>query len=191
MRHFIARGTKRLKELEGVELADFGQRAIAFTVDCILAVILVMLVAALAGFVIWSVRAAQGNPQHVSIQLSRESEAEKLVTDLVVPVLYFGLATYLGNGRTPGKRLMKIRTVSLVEDHMSLWHSVERALGYGAATLEFGFGFVQYFIHPFRRTIQDKIGETIVVKEKSFQALVASQSTNRSDVAVTADATRT
>ena len=80
-------------------------------------------------------------------------------------VLYFGLATYLGNGRTPGKRLLRIRVVSLVHRRLSLWHAFERALGYGASALEFGFGFVQYFIHPNRRTVHDRIAETIVVAD--------------------------
>jgi uncharacterized RDD family membrane protein YckC len=83
-------------------------------------------------------------------------------------VLYFGLTTWLGNGRTLGKRLTGIRVVSLVHEHMNLWHSVERALGYGAAALEFGFGFAQFFIHPFRRTVQGRIAETTVIKEESF-----------------------
>ena len=81
-------------------------------------------------------------------------------------VLYFGLATYFGNGRTPGKRLMHIRVVSLVHERLGVWHSFERALGYGASALEFGFGFVQYFIHPNRRTVHDRIAETIVVTDR-------------------------
>jgi uncharacterized RDD family membrane protein YckC len=48
-----------------------------------------------------------------------------------------------------------------------MWHSVERALGYGASALEAGFGFLQYFIHPNRRTVHDRIAETIVVKERT------------------------
>jgi hypothetical protein len=52
-----------------------------------------------------------------------------------------------------------------------LWHAVERALGYGAAALELGFGFVQFFIHPYRRCAQDRLAETIVVTERSYQAL--------------------
>ena len=44
--------------------------------------------------------------------------------------------------------------------------SDKRALGYGASALEFGFGFIQYFIHPNRRTVHDRIAETIVVKKK-------------------------
>ena len=79
-------------------------------------------------------------------------------------VLYFGLATYFGNGRTPGKRLMGIRVVSLVHERLGLWHSIERTLGYAASALE--FGFAQYFIHPNRRTVHDRIAETIVIADR-------------------------
>jgi uncharacterized RDD family membrane protein YckC len=39
-------------------------------------------------------------------------------------------------------------------------------LGYGASTLELGFGFIQYFIHPNRQTVHDRIAETIVIDER-------------------------
>jgi uncharacterized RDD family membrane protein YckC len=87
----------------------------------------------------------------------------------VLPILYFGILLWQGNGRTPGKRLLKIRVVSLVHTHITFWHAVERALGYGAAALEGGFGFVQFFIHPYRRCAQDRLAETIVVTERSYQ----------------------
>jgi uncharacterized RDD family membrane protein YckC len=96
-------------------------------------------------------------------------EAVNLVSDIVIPVLYFGIFLWQGNGRTPGKRILKIRVVSLVHTHLSFWHSVERALGYGAAALEGGFGFLQYFIHPYRRCAQDRLAETIVVTERGYQ----------------------
>ena len=80
-------------------------------------------------------------------------------------VLYFGLAAYFGNGRTPGKALLRIRIISLTHARLSLWHAFERGLGYGASLLEFGFGFAQYFIHPNKRTVHDRIAETIVVLE--------------------------
>jgi len=43
---------------------------------------------------------------------------------------------------------------------------VERALGYGASSLELGFGFIQYFIHPNRRTVHDRMAETIVIRDR-------------------------
>lgn len=69
---------------------------------------------------------------------------------------YFGLSFYFGHGRTLGKRVMGIRAVSLTHEHLSLWHSMERALGYGASMLEGGFGFLQYFIHPNCQTVHDR-----------------------------------
>ena len=83
---------------------------------------------------------------------------------LVTFIAYFALFTWLTDGRTPGKWIVGIRVLSLVHERMNLWHSFERALGYVASSLEFGFGFVQYFIHPNKRTVHDRIAETIVVR---------------------------
>jgi uncharacterized RDD family membrane protein YckC len=84
---------------------------------------------------------------------------------VIILVLYAGLTTYFGHGQTLGKRLLRIRVVSLTHHRLSFWHSVERALGYGASAAELGFGFYQYFIHPNRQTTHDRIAETIVVAE--------------------------
>jgi uncharacterized RDD family membrane protein YckC len=59
---------------------------------------------------------------------------------------------------------MGIRIVSLSHERISLWHSVERALGYGASLLEAGSGFFQYGVHPNKQTVHDRIAETIVVR---------------------------
>jgi uncharacterized RDD family membrane protein YckC len=108
--------------------------------------------------------------QHRTYNFSLHEEWVKITLEIVAPMLYFGLATFFWNGRTPGKRWFRIRVVSLVHERMSLWHSIERALGYGAAALEGGFGFLQFFIHPYRRTAQDRLAETIVVKERAYRA---------------------
>ena len=85
-------------------------------------------------------------------------------TNILFALLYFGLVVYLSNGYTLGKRLFKIRVVSLVHDRITLWQAMERALGYGASVLEAGFGFIQYFINSNRCCVHDRIAETIVVK---------------------------
>ena len=41
--------------------------------------------------------------------------------------------------------------------------SIERALGYGAAILEGGLGFLQFFWDKNRMCAQDRLAETIVV----------------------------
>jgi len=80
-------------------------------------------------------------------------------------VMYFTLMVYFTNGRTVGKWICRIRIISLVHRRINLWHAFERAIGYGASTLEFGFGFFQYFIRSDRRTIHDRIAETLVIAE--------------------------
>jgi hypothetical protein len=51
----------------------------------------------------------------------------------------------------------------LTSDRLGIWQSVERALGYGAAVLEGGLGFVQFFWDRNRMCAQDRLAETIVV----------------------------
>jgi hypothetical protein len=55
---------------------------------------------------------------------------------------------------------------------MGLWQSVERALGYGAAVLEGGLGFAQFFWDRNRMCAQDRLAETIVVDERKPRAKV-------------------
>ncbi len=86
---------------------------------------------------------------------------------LAIVVLYLGTLTYLGHGQTPVKRLLRIRVVSLAHDRITLWQSIERALGYGVSALELGSGFLQYFIHPNSQTVHDRIAETIVMSENN------------------------
>jgi uncharacterized RDD family membrane protein YckC len=136
----------------------------------VLAVAALMLVVFLWGIAKWAIETGLDIHQHRAINISGKDEWGRVVIYILIPVVYFGLFTFFGNGRTPGKRLFGVRVASLVHERMSLWHSIERALGYGAAALEFGFGFLQFFIHPYRRTAQDRLAETIVVKEKAYQA---------------------
>jgi uncharacterized RDD family membrane protein YckC len=190
MRNFSARETRWLHKLDGIELASFRQRAFAFAIDWIL-IYLVTVPLMFGGTLLYlkAREARAGHPLGTNVHFdlrpgkfhadSNEAELARsldeewvhLVSEIAIPVLYFGLFTWRGKGRTPGKRLMKIRVVSIAHPHLTLWHSIERALGYGAAALEGGFGFVQFFIHPYRRCAQDRLAETIVVTERGFQQL--------------------
>ena len=137
-------------KLQGVQLASFRSRALAFLFDgSIIAVFL-----ALPG--VWAL-----------LQEPRTDSLSFTLFDglgsFAFAMSYFALSTFVGKGRTIGKRLFGIRVVSLVHAHMSLWHCTERALGYSASSLEAGFGFVQYFTHPNHQTVHDRIAETIVI----------------------------
>jgi uncharacterized RDD family membrane protein YckC len=159
---YDARETARMHEVHGAPLASFGRRAAAFAIDFALAglLFLTVVIPAAVGLVRLGLVEVHGD---VMLRLN----FFKNWYSVVWLVLYFALATYFGKGQTPGKRLLRIRVVSLAHDRLSLWHATERALGYAASALEFGFGFLQYFIHPNRRTVHDRIAETIVVDERA------------------------
>jgi uncharacterized RDD family membrane protein YckC len=148
----------RIRALEGAPLASFRARALAFVLD--LAIVLALYIAVNLPAALRH-RASSPNG-HLTVHF----DPFHGLWGLVALVLYFGLVTFFGHGRTPGKRLLRIRVVSTAHEHLSLWQSIERALGYGASALEGGFGFVQFFIHPNHRTVHDRIAETIVVEEK-------------------------
>jgi uncharacterized RDD family membrane protein YckC len=188
MRNFSARETEWLLELDGIELAGFWQRAFAITIDGIILTIIFSAIATsiFVGVVFYRVHglheassmdvyltqvAPKIDHNQGKLALAPNGESFRLINDIVVPILYFGILLWKGKGRTPGMRIMRIRVVSLMHRHITFWHAVERALGYGAAALEGGFGFVQFFIHPYRRCAQDRLAETIVVTERSYQAL--------------------
>lgn len=156
-RVYTPHATGRVESLAGLPLASFSARAAGFLADVVLVLIVYVPVMLLAQW----------------LEAGRDSRAKLDVhfdfhdlSSLISVVIYFGRATYLGNGRTLGKRIMGTRVVSLVHPRMTLWQSIERALGYGASFLEGGFGFFQYFTHPNRCCVHDRIAETIVVSEK-------------------------
>ena len=137
--------------LQGVPLASFRARVAAFLIDGA-AVVALLLVPGLVAM--W--QAPDGTPLRLSFQVGG-------LASLAVAVAWFGVGTWAGRGRTPGKWLLGIRVVSLVHDHLTLWHCIERTLGYAASSLEAGFGFVQYFTHANHQTVHDRIAETIVI----------------------------
>lgn len=150
-RIFELHGTERLHELEGLPLATFPQRALGYFIDVLVAVVL------------W------GPAEFLWRHYGLHEENIEMRWDfhhagnIIVMVLYWALFNYFANGRTPGKFLARTQVMSLIGERMSFWQSVERALGYGAAVLEGGLGFVQFFWDKNRMCAQDRLAETIVV----------------------------
>ncbi len=104
IRTFDAHETARLRALHGAPLASFRARAAAFALD---------MVVVLAGVV------AVGLPG--AIQRSRETGHDVVVAfdpfhsiaGVAFLLLYVGLGTWLGKGRTPGTMVMGLGVVSL------------------------------------------------------------------------------
>lgn len=159
MQTYVPQHAARLDQIKGVPLASFPQRAVAFVFDFLAAFLLFLFILIFGAKLLAYFRLVD-----LDADINLKFDFANWYS-LLFLVFYFGLFTYFGNGKTPGKWLMKIRVVSLTHEHISLWHALERALGYGASTLELGFGFLQYFIHPNKQTVHDRIAETIVIKE--------------------------
>jgi uncharacterized RDD family membrane protein YckC len=149
--YYRARETAREDELDGLQLAGFSRRAVGFGIDFAL----ISLIRKPVEF-LWKSYAPHQWERHTYINLAH-------VLDVIVLILYFCLALYIGNGQTIGKRLMRTRVISLTHSHITFWQALERSLGYGASFLEAGFGFAQFFIQRNRQCAHDRLAETIVI----------------------------
>jgi hypothetical protein len=79
--------------------------------------------------------------------------------------LYFTVFTTWWNGRTPGKRLMRLRVVRLSGEPLNWWDSFERYGGYAAGFATGLLGFAQVYWDPNRQAIHDRIGRTVVIQD--------------------------
>jgi uncharacterized RDD family membrane protein YckC len=153
-RHFHAHETARIDELSGLPLATFKQRAWAIAIDFLIVAVLRE---------IFGMHGHKDGEAGCSTFIRLVLEGFHYVVELVESFVYFAVLVKLMGGYTPGKKLMKCRIVSLVHTEISWWHSIERALGYGASLLEAGFGFVQFFLTRNRQCVHDRIAETVVL----------------------------
>jgi uncharacterized RDD family membrane protein YckC len=161
-------------QLEGLELADFTRRLFALLIDLVILIILLFLIGTILdyfGLIKYglTIGFSSDNTTKSLLDINNGThlnlpEYLEIIFKLLIPVFYFGLVTYSTNGYTIGKRIFRIRIVSTNNKRLTLWHSIERSLGYYASSLEFGFGFIQYYIDYNRRTVHDRIAETIVIK---------------------------
>jgi uncharacterized RDD family membrane protein YckC len=162
MQKYYPPENSRSESLSGIPLASFARRAAALLIDFLIAGIGFVLLAVAFFFIAGWTGLVKLDPD-----LNVDFRFFGNWYSMIWLVFYFTFSVYLSNGRTIGKKIFRIRIMSLVHHRVSLWHAFERAIGYGASTLEFGFGFIQYFIRSDRRTIHDRIAETIVIFESS------------------------
>jgi uncharacterized RDD family membrane protein YckC len=142
-----------------VPLASFWSRAAAFVIDFMIVLAIYIPVEIVRQYLVLEYT---HQPFHIATNFNFRE-----LGDLIFLVLYSGFSVWLTNGQTIGKCLLRIRVVSLKYPEITLWQALERALGYGASTLEGGFGFIQFFIHHNRQCVHDRIAETIVVTEQA------------------------
>jgi uncharacterized RDD family membrane protein YckC len=168
----------RAGALSGIPLATFRHRAIAMLIDVVL--VASVWLPAKMGLQYLIQQKLQIHEEiyhstngHTTTDVKFDLERTLELASTVWLVVYFGFFIRVTNGLTPGKRLMRIRVVSLEHERISSWQAIERALGYGASALEGGFGFIQYFLYKNHTCVHDRIAETIVVKDVKRQAFAA------------------
>ncbi|MGC1390162.1 MAG: RDD family protein [Bacteroidales bacterium] len=147
---------ERLRSLDGIPLAGFRSRTIAFVIDIAIISVIVVLIGLPAAF--------SNYHSGITKELVIHFEPFHNLNGIITSILYFGALTYIWRGKTIGKHLLKIRVISLKNDNLTLWQSIERFLGYGASALEGGFGFFQAIWYENRQSVHDRIAETVVVK---------------------------
>ncbi len=79
--------------------------------------------------------------------------------------LYFTIFLAYWSGRTPGKKLMRIRVVRLDGKSIGVWVSFNRFGGYAASVFTGLLGFFEMFWDRNRQALQDHIAQTVVVRD--------------------------
>lgn len=162
--------THRARALTGRQLAGFRRRAAALIVDFLILAVFWIPFRIGTDYLIHeklhlNEEVYKSSTGHVKVRFEYERTIELAWT--IFLILYFGVLFRLTDGYTPGKRLMRIRVLSLTHERMGTWQSIERALGYGASALEGGLGFFQYFLNSNHQCAHDRLAETIVVRSAS------------------------
>jgi hypothetical protein len=79
--------------------------------------------------------------------------------------LYFTFFPVVWRGRTPGKRLLRMRIVRLDGRPLGWWPALNRFGGYAASIFTGLLGFFEMFWDDNRQAMQDRIAATVVVLE--------------------------
>lgn len=167
--------------------AGFFRRFWAFSVDVVLAFMLAVLlygvfteVGGLFGgekgiFTQAAQAAREGKSIVISLPSEEEAEEEHFVIggeretfdflrEIIGGYIYF-ILFFRFSGRTPGKRLFRLKIIDLKErDRLGWYQAFERTHGYAASSLIVGLGFLQVLWDPQGLTMHDKLAGTTVIK---------------------------
>lgn len=78
---------------------------------------------------------------------------------------FFTVMLRLGQGRTLGKWLLRIRVIRLDGISLSWWDAFSRAGGYGASAATLFLGFLEPIWDPNRQAMHDRIVRTVVIRD--------------------------
>jgi len=87
--------------------------------------------------------------------------------------LYFTTLLVVGNGQTPGKRMFGVRVIRLDAKPIGWWLAFERFGSYFASFSTGLLGFAQIFWDRNRQALHDKAVETVVVRVRRGDRMIA------------------
>jgi uncharacterized RDD family membrane protein YckC len=141
------------------QYAGFVTRLVAFVVDLIIVVVLVIVGNAAVGLVTTVLK---------NIHLVRSgsltdtiASALAIALGVVIFVAYY-IGFWLGAGQTPGKRFMGVRIVRRDGGRVVLWNVGRRFLGYWLSSILF-LGFLWILVDNQRQAWHDSLSGTIVI----------------------------
>jgi uncharacterized RDD family membrane protein YckC len=111
------------------------------------------------------------SPVAAAIEFSSSDWFEPRVMGLMIAVTVVTMFAYLTlsialTGRTPGMRLLSLRTIDLRTGLIPTGgQSIKRSLGYIFSLALFGLGLVYALVDRDRRTVHDRLSNTIVVRD--------------------------
>ncbi len=138
---------------ENIELSPLQKRVWSFTIDEL--IVSVLLIAA------FSNRVAMAKDMQESIMIVNSL----FIYVVALKIIYHGFFTFM-YGKTPGKMIMKIRTIDIYTfDKPTLIQSFIRAGFRIISEMFFYFGFIMAYFTPFRQTLHDKVSKVIIVND--------------------------
>jgi uncharacterized RDD family membrane protein YckC len=157
-------------DLNSYTLASYHRRIFSFLVDVVIVMAFYFLAAKCLDWLGYNnIKIDVKGFTHVEFESEDIGATLQLIIKsifIIIPTLYFTLTTFFLKGQTIGKKVFRIRIVSLYHHKVGFWHCLERSLGYAASTLEFCLGFIQATWNTNRMALHDKIAETVVVLHK-------------------------
>lgn len=93
------------------------------------------------------------------------------VIKTILTLAYFSLMTYFTNGRTLGKMILGLRTVSLTSDKLSLGQVLLRELAGRYVSNKFTILYIIVGLTPKKQGLFDVLLDTTVVKEDIYNHL--------------------
>ena len=87
--------------------------------------------------------------------------------------LYFTMFPVFWSGKTPGKRVARVRIVRLDGKPIGWWAALNRFGGYAASIFTGLLGFFEMFWDANRQALQDRIASTVVISEPKHGAVAA------------------